>query len=370
MAEINDFFDLQLDEDALRERQGDYVLIDQDVRLWWKRNRIGLAKISTRQHLAPDGATGTVYDTLFRVIADADPDCHLESLRLTLDFSATPQVTVRDMIPAMVLGREPLKIKSKTVKGLSFEVASLKLGPSVSYEQYMESSVYVPEIRGLGIGFNKAVWTFEHLPGASLYAINKDLQLLLSAPSGLSKLPMRGTLRVEIARKGWTRLLPLIGYKTTNISLPEHSLENKIEDSERNVIYTINQNSKDQIESVQETMNFDWEWFWSEIAKDIEETYKNGKPPSEWSESDIDLFLQEMGIVLNTYCDHDLKKKNLCREPVTAVSNSAFYKIFKDKNNKYNNKGQKITKHKFAIYLGYDSYETYYRRKKGMTINL
>lgn len=225
MAESIDFFDLQPDEEALNERQGDYVFIDQEVNLWWRRNRIGLSRSSARQYPAPAGeSAGVLYDTVFRVMADADPDCRFESLRLTLDFSATPQVVVRDMIPAEVLGKEPVKITSKTVKGLTFEVEKFKLGPNISHEQSVESAVYVPEIRGLGVGFSKAVWTFEHLPGATLYAINKDLQLLLSAPAGIGKLPVQGTLRVEIARRGWSQVLPLIGRRAVDIDLPNDLL--------------------------------------------------------------------------------------------------------------------------------------------------
>ncbi|HNM25639.1 MAG TPA: hypothetical protein PKL15_09425, partial [Saprospiraceae bacterium] len=160
MTENIAYFDLLPDEDALNERQGDYVLIDRDISLWWKRNRIGLSRLSARQYSAPAEADGVAYETVFRVLADADPDCRFESLRLTLDFSATPHVTVRDMIPAEVLGKEPVKITSKTVKGLAFELEKFKLGPSVSHEKAIESSVYVPEIRGMGVGFNKAVWTF------------------------------------------------------------------------------------------------------------------------------------------------------------------------------------------------------------------
>lgn len=370
MAEKIDFFDLQLDEDALRERQGDYVLIDQDVSLWWKRNRIGLVKISTQQHLAPDPSAGTVYDTLFRVIADADSDCHIDSLRLTLDFSATPQVTVQDMIPAEVLGREPVKIKSKTVKGRSFVADSLILGPSVSYEQSVESSVYFPEIRGLGVGFNKAVWSFEHLPGAPLYAVNKDLQLLLSAPSSLRELPIHGTLRIEIARKGWTRLLPLIGYKNTTISLPEHSLENEIQDAEGKDVYSKEPRTR-KITSINfKDVNLIRQ-YWDEVAKDIEKQFE--EHPSEWSESLVEDFVEKFmkEDLVNKMRENKQLEKELVGHENTdlrkfkTISPKAFKEIFKNRESG----GKTYTKNIFAIYLGYLSYRDFVTKRLQIAVD-
>ena len=216
------YFDLAPDEAAMQERHGEYVVLDQEVRLWLDRNRVGLTRLSIQRHPPAEQSGDAVLEIVLRVIADADPDCRFESLRLTLDFSNTPNVLVRDMVPAEVLGKDPVKITSKWIKGLSLEMEQFKLGPSFSHEHSIESQVYLPEIRGIGIGFNKAVWTFDHLPGAPLYAINKDLRLLVSLPSHLNALPANGTIRVEIARQGWTRVLPLIGHQAMHIDLPEN----------------------------------------------------------------------------------------------------------------------------------------------------
>lgn len=213
------FFELEPDEQALSERSDEYVLLDDEIRVWLKRNRIGLNRSSLKRYPFPDQPDQEVLESTFQLLADADSDCVFKSLRLTFDFSEIPGAVVHDMSPREVLGQHPLKITVKSVRGLSFEFEKFKVGPSFEQEKSVESQTYFPEIRGLGIGFNRASWSFEPLPGAPLLFVDKVLSLLVAVPAKQQSIPLVGTIRVEVTRTGWQGMIPLLGRRRVEFEI-------------------------------------------------------------------------------------------------------------------------------------------------------
>ncbi|MEL6862775.1 MAG: hypothetical protein AAFP19_00080 [Bacteroidota bacterium] len=108
--------------------------------------------------------------------------------------------------------------------------------------------------------------------------------------------------------------------------------------------------------------------FWAKISADIETQYGKGHP-SNWKIGSIRAFLVDMEDKLYDICQDDFKKAKLCGVPFVkgkyfvaewkAIDTVTFRRIFKYQTSR----GQASTKHQFAIYLGYESYEDYVNKR-------
>lgn len=110
--------------------------------------------------------------------------------------------------------------------------------------------------------------------------------------------------------------------------------------------------------------------FWAAIAQDISQ-FLNHRHPSHWKKADIEAFLiifmdkireickqddQKACLVLNVKQINDLQRRQI---ESLDLSYDTFRNIFHIQRSS----GRPSTKHMFAIYLGYDSFQDYIAQK-------
>ncbi len=111
--------------------------------------------------------------------------------------------------------------------------------------------------------------------------------------------------------------------------------------------------------------------YWQRIANELETDYGQGHP-SQWRQETIEVFLSEMEEDVLSKIRRDVEKARLCGVPFIkgryaveqwkSVNPVTFRRIFQ-----YNNSsGNKSTKHQFAIFLGYKSFEDYVAKNKAI----
>ena len=110
--------------------------------------------------------------------------------------------------------------------------------------------------------------------------------------------------------------------------------------------------------------------FWEHIALDIEQSYQNGHP-ANWKKAKIETFLFHLEERLSRICKASATKAELLGlrknqnnsyqyDELKIPSYSTFLRIFKEKTSN----GKVSTRHKFAIYLGYECFEDYVNQNK------
>lgn len=110
--------------------------------------------------------------------------------------------------------------------------------------------------------------------------------------------------------------------------------------------------------------------FWTQVADDIESVYKNGHP-SNWKKGTIEVFRGHFEEKIKRLCRNDSNKAQLCGIDSTikgkilidkfeAPSYFTFRNVFKKKTSQ----GNESTRHQFAIYLGFESYQDYIGKKR------
>jgi len=113
--------------------------------------------------------------------------------------------------------------------------------------------------------------------------------------------------------------------------------------------------------------NFSDEQYWNLIAHKISMETNIGSP-EDWNKSMIENFIFNLIERLKIECQHNEFKAKLCRVPKIKgayafdqlkFSYDSFRRIFITKESK----GNKTTKHMFAIYLGYNSYIEFWNRE-------
>ena len=108
--------------------------------------------------------------------------------------------------------------------------------------------------------------------------------------------------------------------------------------------------------------------FWPIVAKDLEHEFNNGHPKN-WTQADITVFLDALEQKILEHCQKDKNKAQKLGIPIIkgkwafeqwrSIDPSTFRKIFRYKTSN----GSPKTKHQFAMYLGYKSFEDYINKR-------
>ncbi len=203
---------LDIDEDGVRERRrrGETIIDDKDIKLLQYQNRIALAKGSTVLLPTPGDADpdSSYYDIPLVCVLHPSPRCQFRWARLAVDLSATKGARIRDMAPREVRGDHPVELKTTVGLGLKFVSVAQVLSAEVKPEYSTSRTVYFPQILSSGPSFARGYWDFRSVPGECLHS-NRELRLLLSAPSGVPLLA-RFLLRAEVSLDGPARVVPLL----------------------------------------------------------------------------------------------------------------------------------------------------------------
>ena len=210
--------DLDIDEDALLERAPTFV-IDHQVRLLARANRLALVRGRTERHNAVQAGTDAI-DVPLRCVAHAHPACRFRWVRISVDLSPTDGAVVHDLSPRDEVAGQPVKITTTHHGGLSFHIAALSLGPEVSGERSTERDVYFPTVTSSGIGLTHAIWDFTALADAPLH-VDRDLRLLASVPTGTTEIPVRLTLRALVVANGISAAIPLLGRQQATVRMAD-----------------------------------------------------------------------------------------------------------------------------------------------------
>ncbi len=108
--------------------------------------------------------------------------------------------------------------------------------------------------------------------------------------------------------------------------------------------------------------------FWKSIAKDLEK--EEGSHPSTWKKNRTEThFLPKLSDRVTRLCREDRKKANLCRLFEKQVVTSSYNTFWKYLQNEPPETGVAKTRHIYAIYLGYKSFEDYCLKKDFISEN-
>lgn len=202
-------FTMTVDESALEQRsEGEALIVDEQIRMLAHENRLVLRRDKT-ERTPVDVETSALY-MLLRCIAHPHPECRFQWVRISMDFSENPNVSVREIFPQRIDGTEPVKVSMKRSASLSLEYGASKLGTGVEVERGTEQSIYYPSIVGSGVNTSSVLWDFQAQGEAPLY-VDRDLHLVLTQPTALEAVRTRVTLRAKVIAKGITGLIPIIG---------------------------------------------------------------------------------------------------------------------------------------------------------------
>ncbi len=202
-------FAMTLDESALEQRsEGEALIADEQVRVLAHENRLVLRREKTERSNLDDQTTALYM--LLRCLAHPHPECRFQWVRVSLDFSANPNVRVSDLFPQRIDGTDPIKVTLTRSASLAMEFGTYKLGPAVGIERSTEQSIYYPGTIGSGINTSSALWDFQTQGEAPLY-VDRDLHLVLAQPTMLVSVLVRVTLRAKVVAKGIAGIIPIVG---------------------------------------------------------------------------------------------------------------------------------------------------------------
>jgi hypothetical protein len=209
------WFDMSLQVDgAIKDGEGRIVIDDRIATI------VGESSMSlwrdTPRWLDAGSTEKRAVDLGMRCVAHAHPDCRVQWVHLTADFSATPGAVVSDMSPRDEVTEHPVKLTTTYRGGVSFEVAAVALSPELAVERMHEQDVYLPTLRVSGIHLRRAIWTFEANAQQPLH-VDRDLRLLLTMPADAVDVAVQFTLRARVAVDGVTGLIPLAGHRTVTV---------------------------------------------------------------------------------------------------------------------------------------------------------
>ncbi len=220
MGEENLFdFNWQLDEAELAERGEIY---DQGISGGLLReNRVALVVGTILRHTQQ--GQKSLLEIPLRCLVQSHPENRFDWFCLVVNFKANAQAAIQDLTPQEITGTEPTKHTVKYGGGLKFEVSSLKLEPSATYEVEDELLIYYPEITGVGIGTSVASWNFTALPGQDLL-FDRPLRILLEVPADLGTLNARFTARGFVRSKSFLGRIPLLAQHEFTFMFTEETL--------------------------------------------------------------------------------------------------------------------------------------------------
>jgi hypothetical protein len=217
-------FELDLDEAEMEQRNSATPLIDEQIRLLLRENRLGLWRGQLTRYTDFQSGNSLIHLPL-RCIAHTHPDCQFRWVRLTANFADTQGVIITDIVPREAIEKNPVKITIKSSSGLSFETEQFKIGPHMSTEVNQEYQTYFPELRTSGVGFTSAVWQFQALPNAVLH-VDSDLHVRATVPATVTALTSNFTVRGRLSMNGITGLIPLIGRRNISLQIAAKTLLN------------------------------------------------------------------------------------------------------------------------------------------------
>lgn len=199
---------LDIDDEASLELSDDDIIGDKEIHLLLRGNRLALkkGKSSKVQGVDPNLA---YYDIPLICVVHSDPRCRFRWSRLLVDLSPTNGALICDMFPREVQGDKPVELKTSIGIGLKFETVAKVLSAEVSPEYTTSRTVYRPRIVSSGSGFTKGYWDFLSLAANDYLHVNRELRLLVSAPTGVG-VRARFNLRAEVTFDGVAGMLPLL----------------------------------------------------------------------------------------------------------------------------------------------------------------
>jgi hypothetical protein len=211
-------FDWQLDKAAQQER-GD--IYDGDISgLFLRENRVALVSEPIIHHPGP--ADKAMLELSLNCMVQPHPESQFDWFSLVVNFRENPGVIIKikDLTPREVKGTDPVKHTVKYGGGLTFEVGSVKLGPSATYETSNETLIYYPEVTGIGLNTSVATWNFSSATGAGV-VIDRSLKLLLEVPTDLKQLRTRFIASGLVKRKSLLGKIPLLAQQEFTFDLFE-----------------------------------------------------------------------------------------------------------------------------------------------------
>ncbi|MDG4823964.1 hypothetical protein O7635_19070 [Asanoa sp. WMMD1127] len=208
--------DLDLDDDALEERWDGQIVADERLRVLARENRLSLWRSDPERVDVGDGTSAVSLG--LRCVAHAHPDCRFRWVRVNVDFSAAGGVQVADMSPRDEIASTPVKLTTRWSGGLSFEIASIPVGPESSVERIREQDVFLPRVTASGPSLRYALWDFTAVGQEPLH-VDRDLRLLLAVPTTADAVPVAITLRGNVSAYGVAGAVPLVGRRSSAITV-------------------------------------------------------------------------------------------------------------------------------------------------------
>ena len=197
-----------IDEEASLELSDEDIIVDKEIRFLLREYRLALAKGKLSEIQGTNPALA-YYDVPLICVVHADNKCRIRWSRLLVDLSPTKGALICDMFPREVQGDKPIELKTRIGIGLKFETVAKALSAEVSPEYTTSRTVYSPRIVSSGSGFTKGYWDFLSLAANDYLHVNRELRLLVSAPSGVA-VRVRFNLRAEVTFDGVAGMLPLL----------------------------------------------------------------------------------------------------------------------------------------------------------------
>ncbi|MFY1637633.1 hypothetical protein ACN27F_30905 [Solwaraspora sp. WMMB335] len=196
------------------------IVLDEPVRALLRENRLSLWRAAPVPVTGTDGASGL--DLALRVVAHAHPDCRFRWVRCRVDFTA-PGARVCDLSPRDEIATEPVKVTTTRGVGLTFEIATVPLGPQAALSRVREQDVFLPKVTASGVRFRHALWDFTAVGEQPLH-VDRGLRVLLAVPAATDALPVSFTLRASVAVAGLPGVVPLLGRRSAEFRVHQHLL--------------------------------------------------------------------------------------------------------------------------------------------------
>lgn len=205
---------LAVDEDSLDERWDGEVVLDEELRLLARENRLSLWRSEPQRLDLGDGVAAV--ELTLRCVVHAHPECRFRWVRLNVDFAGLPEAQVADMSPRDDISTGPVKLVTTRSAELSYAIESVPVAPGLAIDR----DVYLPRLTASGRRFQYASWDFAALGDTPLH-VDRDLRILLSVPAVATAVPVRVTLRGRVTVAGRRGAIPLLGRRTGEFAVQQ-----------------------------------------------------------------------------------------------------------------------------------------------------
>jgi class 3 adenylate cyclase len=191
----------ELDENALKERGSNNLLLDKDISLLAYNNRFILSKGS---NIYENHINSSLIFIPFHFTIHLHPECVLSWVDIIIKFPN--EIKILDIAPQKIW-QEITEMNITYNGGRCLGINSSIITHKVIHIEQSLANIYFPNIIGTGLESNIVRWTFDYVKQISL--LNNSLWILLNYPNFISQFKIEVIIKAKIIHTKWG-IIPLI----------------------------------------------------------------------------------------------------------------------------------------------------------------